>query len=525
MADLLKELIEFAEEVRSTIPSSTTGTDVSKWMQKARYFTNECIVGGRLKENLEPFIPLKRRGELVQAVDFVNGASSVFQGQVKGIKHYMDLIIKELREATTDSQEVGSWLREDPQTLDTLLGLGTKEVFLSDIATAIFESNPGEPLALLFVDVDEFKKVNDNHGHQVGDEVLSAIAKQLRAIVKAKGKTYRYAGDEFTLLLPNANDEEAAASAERLRMAVQNLQLSISTLTVTVSIGIAVCWGPNKYTAETLVKEADEAMYKSKASGKNRVYGPLNRNANDVNNPFPAALMSASQPANPVFSLFPADSFIFSNSLGEHRLALPEKEHVFLRVTPSRQPRLSTKVALEVIRKGGLQPMGGELVNGISERNRLGAFVCSQQGGKITRLTQVDRSGEFFGMDFETIDKNEHMRNAGVDFGFIPCARFEYVFVFTLQNYLKVAAEYLKLPPPLSFTAGVSGVLDFRLAAPNNVHFGEGSKFGGRALENGISHGGQITSYDEPVTSLLRPFFEHLWEEFGEDRPDVEQLT
>ncbi|SRR6266446_8422418 len=86
MADLLKELIEFAEEVRTTIPSTTTGADAIKWMQKARYFTDECIVEGRLKGNLEPFIPLKRRGDFVQAAESVKAVGGQFQGQVEEVK-------------------------------------------------------------------------------------------------------------------------------------------------------------------------------------------------------------------------------------------------------------------------------------------------------------------------------------------------------------------------------------------------------------------------------------------------------
>lgn len=162
-------------------------------------------------------------------------------------------------------------LEAAPSDVDSRLGLLRRERFDRDIAAAVtLARSSGEPLALVFLDVDRFKSINDTYGHQVGDEVLEAIAELLRRVVGAKGSCYRYGGEELTILLPNFTANEGAALAERARLDIAGSQVSTSQVSVTASFGVAELPGHAETEAE-LVKRADEALYQAKDLGRNLV--------------------------------------------------------------------------------------------------------------------------------------------------------------------------------------------------------------------------------------------------------------
>lgn len=127
-------------------------------------------------------------------------------------------------------------------------------------------------LSCLMLDVDHFKQVNDEFGHQKGDEVLKMIAEQLRTVLRVYDAVGRYGGEEFIALLPGADLATATAVAERLRVAIQTLVLLPTPLgprPTTVSLGLAR-WKPSD-TVDTLIHRADEALYRAKAGGRNRI--------------------------------------------------------------------------------------------------------------------------------------------------------------------------------------------------------------------------------------------------------------
>jgi diguanylate cyclase (GGDEF)-like protein len=127
------------------------------------------------------------------------------------------------------------------------------------------------PVSLLFFDIDHFKRVNDEEGgHAVGDEALVAVAEITKAVVEGKGTAFRYAGDEFIVLLPNHTTDEAVAVAERLRRAVNTSALTSRSLTLSLSIGIAVAPEHARDLAG-LKAAADKALYDAKRLGRNLV--------------------------------------------------------------------------------------------------------------------------------------------------------------------------------------------------------------------------------------------------------------
>jgi two-component system, cell cycle response regulator len=124
------------------------------------------------------------------------------------------------------------------------------------------------PLALIILDVDHFKEINDTLGHAVGDQVLAGIANVLRESVRATDSVYRYGGEEFAMLLPETPGEPALGVAERARLAVEKADLAQGRR-VTISAGMAEYRSPER--GEELLRRADAALYVAKRTGRNRV--------------------------------------------------------------------------------------------------------------------------------------------------------------------------------------------------------------------------------------------------------------
>lgn len=129
----------------------------------------------------------------------------------------------------------------------------------------------GRPFSLLFIDVDDFKGLNDAHGHCVGDEVLKSIAGTIVAQGRAMDLFFRYGGEEFVALLPETRLDDAMIVAERIRRAVAESTSAGGVRQVTVSVGVAA-FPDHGEDIPTLLRAADRAQYSAKGSGKNRVY-------------------------------------------------------------------------------------------------------------------------------------------------------------------------------------------------------------------------------------------------------------
>jgi diguanylate cyclase (GGDEF)-like protein len=140
-----------------------------------------------------------------------------------------------------------------------------------------------EPMAVLLIDIDHFKQVNDRHGHLVGDEALRAVATILRSAIRTKDVIGRFGGEEFVIALPDTDVADATVTADRLRNAVAASPLAAmcagvldepdldpDTLHLTVSIGVAVS-PADGMTVDDLLQRADRAMYAAKAAGRDRV--------------------------------------------------------------------------------------------------------------------------------------------------------------------------------------------------------------------------------------------------------------
>jgi diguanylate cyclase (GGDEF)-like protein len=175
-------------------------------------------------------------------------------------------------------QQLTAAARTDPKT-GLLNATAWQREADAEVARA---QRTNSPLALLLVDVDHFKRVNDSHGHLIGDEVLRALAAGLRQQVRESDVVGRFGGEEFTVLLPGTDAAGARSIAERLRASAGRLSVAAAgaRIQVTVSIGVAVL-GQHGSDLFELLAAADVALYRAKDAGRDqvRVYAHATGNA------------------------------------------------------------------------------------------------------------------------------------------------------------------------------------------------------------------------------------------------------
>jgi diguanylate cyclase (GGDEF)-like protein len=153
-------------------------------------------------------------------------------------------------------------------SVDELTGSPNRRVFLERLESEVDRcARLGTRLSVVFVDIDHFKRINDDYGHQVGDTVLKGIFARLEESLRAYDFVGRYGGDEFVMALPGNDAEGGAAVAERLRESVQE-SLAGKVAAVTISLGVAQL--EQGMNAEGLLKNADMALYTAKNGGRNR---------------------------------------------------------------------------------------------------------------------------------------------------------------------------------------------------------------------------------------------------------------
>ena len=182
----------------------------------------------------------------------------------------VQLKIKQLQDELKRSNER---LREISNT-DHLTGLHTRRYLMESLAREMDRvQRKRSVLTLVIMDVDHFKKINDTHGHQCGDAVLQAVAEASRFGLRLYDIAARYGGEEFVLVLPETPLTGGVTVAERLRKRVAALSFPhpLEQLAVTVSIGVASYPSPAVSDVETLLQQADAAMYQAKRNGRNRV--------------------------------------------------------------------------------------------------------------------------------------------------------------------------------------------------------------------------------------------------------------
>jgi diguanylate cyclase (GGDEF)-like protein len=164
---------------------------------------------------------------------------------------------------------------------DSLTLLGNRRLFDDKLPNELaLAKHLRRPLSLLVLDIDHFKNYNDRHGHVQGDEAIKIVANSLRRHTRKPFTACRFGGEEFTVILPGVDEEDAAKLAERLRVSVQDALGD--DLAITISVGYASLSQASFESAEKMFEAADFALYSAKQAGRNRVMGFQGRRSEDM---------------------------------------------------------------------------------------------------------------------------------------------------------------------------------------------------------------------------------------------------
>ncbi|MBF0219054.1 MAG: diguanylate cyclase [Gammaproteobacteria bacterium] len=225
--------------------------------------------------------PHRFKGYESGAVDFLFKPIDPFILQCK-VRVFIELWrqCQEIQQAMQRLEIANRKIMEQQQELhdlaihDHLTGLYQRrwfdEIIHKTLATA---KRSGQPMALALLDLDHFKNINDTYGHASGDNVLVQVSRTFEQSLRIIDTLFRYGGEEFTLIMPQTTLESAFNICERVRQAIEDLIITTpqGTLKVTVSIGVVCSDEIPHLTAENIIEEADQRLYRAKAAGRNRV--------------------------------------------------------------------------------------------------------------------------------------------------------------------------------------------------------------------------------------------------------------
>lgn len=158
--------------------------------------------------------------------------------------------------------------------VDVLTRIWNRRAIL-EIAETEYENTRSRPVAVLMVDLDNFKMINDVYGHPTGDEVLRVTGERLRAAVRPADAVGRYGGEEFVIVMTNVGDGDVAVVGERIRANVSKAPIRFDGHTIRWTCSVGYTIGTTDDPVSTLIGLADQALYRAKSAGRNRVEGPI----------------------------------------------------------------------------------------------------------------------------------------------------------------------------------------------------------------------------------------------------------
>jgi len=154
---------------------------------------------------------------------------------------------------------------------DPLTGLGNRRYFDRSIMPLLEQAKSGETFSLVMFDVDHFKRVNDILGHDTGDVILKEIAARLVTNFRSIDIVSRYGGEEFVVAMPDTNADAAKIAADRIRALISGTPVYLDGQALSVSVSAGISQSLPGESARDMFKRADEALYKAKLAGRNRV--------------------------------------------------------------------------------------------------------------------------------------------------------------------------------------------------------------------------------------------------------------
>jgi diguanylate cyclase (GGDEF)-like protein len=301
---VLQTLLDMFEADRVLLLSNLTAHESGEVLTKLRgksrlYRIDYMAEGGTLTEGLPSEIARRwSRGEVDEPFVAEDGQMAVFPVKAGERRLALLVVLREqpLRHAKADPKmlkvvagHIGVAFENarlySLAISDDLTRLFNRRHFHNRVADTIFRyQQSGQSFGLILLDLDHFKDVNDRFGHLAGDEVLRQVARAMLRTIRMGDSAYRYGGEEFAVLLPEADRAIAWAVAERIRQELADLKIQLEAdgnLAVTASLGIALC-PANGTSLYDLVAAADAALYTSKSEGRNRVSWSLGGTASSL---------------------------------------------------------------------------------------------------------------------------------------------------------------------------------------------------------------------------------------------------
>jgi diguanylate cyclase (GGDEF)-like protein/PAS domain S-box-containing protein len=247
--------------------------------RKLVYSKDLPIVEEQVKKRIEggvksvhyTFRGLKKGGELIYVE--IYGSTILIEDKPVVIATVLDITERKQTEAALEQAKKDALEMADK---DALTGLLNRRAFMDRLTQETQRSlRRRTPLSFLMIDIDRFKNVNDRHGHQVGDLVLQRFSNQLVTSIRPYDLVGRYGGEEFVICLLGADGLQAVSIAEKMRQQIEDMAIilpdSLQSVRITASFGTALYAIESREHVESLIKRADDALYRAKKEGRNRV--------------------------------------------------------------------------------------------------------------------------------------------------------------------------------------------------------------------------------------------------------------
>jgi len=264
IADLFKRYVSFTQQIENTVLAPFTETLNKTLDQITKQVSNEAQATQKLQKLDQALIKTKHHKSLEHIIDYLFSTINNTKSQHLALS----------KELSTTQQEINQLKDElassrEEALVDSLTGLLNRRGCHDKLQTLNFADTHSS----LAIDIDHFKKVNDNFGHFIGDKVIQRIADIIKNHVGEHDLAVRFGGEEFLVVMTNKSIPEAKKMAENIRLSISKMKLihkETSTHLPPISVSIGIAQSGNTPDWTSLFKEADSALYKAKNSGRNR---------------------------------------------------------------------------------------------------------------------------------------------------------------------------------------------------------------------------------------------------------------
>jgi diguanylate cyclase (GGDEF)-like protein len=273
--EVKEQMLEILDSLEAAAPidgRSITGDECLTTAVSIEFFMLDAMFG-ELLDLAEPAVARKRHDAYSLHIErLIAAVEEHYHGETMA-----GFLARVLRRSWRENRRLAAYAMRDPLT-----GLSNRRAFGAQLRQwAAWSARYGRPLAVALLDIDDFKRINDQHGHAAGDAMLSAIAQAIAGAVRASDMASRYGGDEFAVLAPETGPDDARKLAERILEAIRQAEIVADDgvrVRATASIGVTVMLDPansEPRRSDELLAHADQGLYAAKQAGRDRLSDPV----------------------------------------------------------------------------------------------------------------------------------------------------------------------------------------------------------------------------------------------------------